>query len=1030
MNIENDKLIQAIELQSQGKLEEASSLFRDILSADPNNAAALYSLALILMNAGNLAEALRLSGHGVHVSPGFAPIHFAHATVLQMCGQKEAALLSYDKALEIDPEYCEVLVNSGVLLRHMHRHHEALQRFNRVLNIDPNHLSALSNCAIILTDYKQSEKALEMFERLLMLKPDFNYALGNLCYERLHICDWQDYENVRQKIIEGIRQGLPLCGALALMSISDSASDHYLAAKIFAQHSLSTPKQPLWSGQHYRHDKLRIAYVSPDLREHPVGHLMAGVFENHDKSRVELIAISLGIDDHSRLRTRMMNAFDQFIDARLMGTQQIAQLMRDLEIDIAVDLGGYTSDTRSDIFTYRPAPVQVNFLGFPGTMGMACMDYIIADRNVIPEDQQQFYSEKVVYLPDCYLPTDSSLEISKNTPTRAECGLPENGFVFCSFSHDYKISPAMFDIWMRLLQQVPDSVLWLISRNELSQRNLRKEAALRGIDPDRLIFAQRVPLVEDHLARYRQADLFLDTHPYNAHTTAADALMAGLPVLTYMGNAFPSRVAGSLLHAIGVPELVTYSYADYETLALRLTREPATLADIRARIAQNKSATSVFDTKKFCEALENVFLELSDKPITAHHHDSAEHTIKQAVTLMSHDHQIAGAQPVMADNVLNTALDLFQQGNLPQAEFYLRQYLAHDAVNPTALSLLEKLRQGYGMDDGFELSEQTLAENDEPRYLLIKAWGYGFWSEVHHLASHLLVAELTGRKPIVIWGENCLFRREGDINAFTHFFHPVSSYSLEDIPKSATIFPAKWTWSKLSAENVNKWAGADSRMAAQFFFNRPETLVVSDFYSAVNAIMPWIASSSRYFGMSEDAIYAAIFQKYLKPAPHIVAMVDHFVTRHMLGRPWLAVHMRGSDKINESPRLGQTNARYFSFIDRIVELNPSIGVFILSDSLPLIVEFSKRYGDRLLCTQVSRSSDNTGVHLSGHDGVAIGEEVLIDVLLATKCNYFIGNQESNVSLAIASLRDWPPGFIFLLGEASIRGANPALHNRS
>ena len=298
------------------------------------------------------------------------------------------------------------------------------------------------------------------------------------------------------------------------MSVSDQASEHLMAARTFA--SRYCPKQPLslWNGEPYRHSKIRVAYVSPDLREHPVGHLMAGIFEAHDKSRFETIAISLGSDDQSRLRARMLKSFDRFIDARDLGSEPIARLMRELEVDIAVDLGGYTSDTRTEIFAWRPAPVQVNFLGYPGTMGVDYFDYIVADRHVIPPAQQHHYAERVAYLAHSYLPTDAGLCISPRTPTRAECGLPDTGTVFCSFSHDYKISPPMFGAWMRILGRVPGSVLWLMSRSEATRENLRREAVSAGIDPARLVFAERVPRVEDHMARYRQADLFLDTHPY------------------------------------------------------------------------------------------------------------------------------------------------------------------------------------------------------------------------------------------------------------------------------------------------------------------------------------------------------------------------------------------------------------------------------------------------------------------------------------------------------------------------------------
>jgi protein O-GlcNAc transferase len=296
--------------------------------------------------------------------------------------------------------------------------------------------------------------------------------------------------------------------------------------------------------------------------------------------------------------------------------------MREMEVDIAVDLGGYTSDTRTEIFAHRPAPVQVNYLGYPGTMGTPYHDYIIADRHTIPPEHQAFYTERVAYLPDTYLPTDNSVRIAEKTPTRAECGLPDEGFVFCSFSHDFKISPPVFDVWMRLLAQVPGSVLWLVTRGEVAQRNLRAAAEARGIAPTRLVFAGRVPRVEDHLARYRQADLFLDTHPYNAHTTAADALMAGLPVLTYMGGSFPSRVAGSLLHAIGLPELATQSLAAYEAMALQLSQEPERLAAFKQRLQANLATHPLFDTEAMSGHLEAIYVAMWRKTELAGVHDA------------------------------------------------------------------------------------------------------------------------------------------------------------------------------------------------------------------------------------------------------------------------------------------------------------------------------------------------------------------------------------------------------------------------
>lgn len=637
MQVVNNTLIQAIEFQQQGKIDEASSLFSKVLAIDPGNAAALYSLSLIAHHSGNNAEALRISERGVNVAPLFSPLHLIHGAVLQAMGRKEEALQSYDKALEISPNYVEVLTNSGVLLRDMLRHREALERFNHILSFDSFNTSALSNCGILLTEFKQSELAIPMFKQLISINPDYDYALGLLAYEQLHICDWTDFEALSKQITEGLASGRRSCKSLAFMSFSDSAEDHQRAAKLFSEQYCPKRDISYWQGERYHHKKIRLAYVSPDLREHPVGHLMAGVFERHDKSRFELTAISLGIDDGSRLRARMLKTFDHFIDAQQMSASQIAQTLREMEIDIAVDLAGYTSDSRADIFAHRPVPVQVNYLGYPGTMGTEYMDYILADRHVIPENQQQFYSEKVVYLPDSYLPTDSGIQIAERTPSREECGLPATGVVFCSFSHDYKILPATFAIWMRLLQQVPGSVLWLMSRRDISIHNLCLAAEQQGIDPARLIFATRVPLVEDHLARYRLADIFLDTHPYNAHTTAADALMAGLPVVTYMGNAFPARVAGSLLQAIGMPELIAQSLEEYEQIALRLVTTPELLADVKARLVANKATCALFDTERFTRNLEEAYIGMHSQ---TQNNESSVVTVSEVIAIDSSENTL------------------------------------------------------------------------------------------------------------------------------------------------------------------------------------------------------------------------------------------------------------------------------------------------------------------------------------------------------------------------------------------------------
>jgi len=336
------------------------------------------------------------------------------------------------------------------------------------------------------------------------------------------------------------------------------------------------------------------------------------VIEQHDRARFEVTAISLGPERQDGMRARLTAAFDRFIDARNMRDREVASLLRGMEIDIAVDLQGYTKGCRPGIFARRAAPVQVNYLGYPGTMGARYMDYIIGDACLIPADHHRYYSEKVVYLPDSYQPNDSRRGIAERTPSRGELGLPETGFVFCCFNNNHKIAPRVFDIWMRLLARVEGSVLWLLEDNAAVARNLRREAALRGIAPERLVFAPRAKM-EEHLARQRRADLFLDTLPYNAHVTASDALWVGLPLLTRSGDAFAARVAASLLNAVGLPDLVTTTWEDYEKLALKLATEDGLLAGIRARLAANRATHPLFDTGRIRRHLESAYVTMWER---------------------------------------------------------------------------------------------------------------------------------------------------------------------------------------------------------------------------------------------------------------------------------------------------------------------------------------------------------------------------------------------------------------------------------
>jgi predicted O-linked N-acetylglucosamine transferase (SPINDLY family) len=384
---------------------------------------------------------------------------------------------------------------------------------------------------------------------------------------------------------------------------------HRICAENYCRHLVPVTPAPLVDAAPYPHEKIRIAYLSADFQHHATAILMAELFERHDRERFELHALSFGEDDGTGWRERLVKAFDHFHDVRLLTDEASADLLRSLEIDIAIDLKGYTALARPEILSWRPAPVQVNYLGYPGTMGAAFIDYVVGDRIVTPSAHEPFYAEKIVQLPDCYQANDSTRRIADQAPTRAEAGLPEGGFVFCSFNIQRKLSAPVFAVWMRLLAAVPGSVLWLMVNNEGARAKLRQAAEASGIAVERIVFADRTGL-ESHLARHRLADLFLDTLPYNSHTTASDALWAGLPLVTCMGKAFPARVAASLLEAVGLPELITQTLEEYEALALALARDPERLAGLRQKLGTNRLVQPLFDTGRFCRHFEAALITM------------------------------------------------------------------------------------------------------------------------------------------------------------------------------------------------------------------------------------------------------------------------------------------------------------------------------------------------------------------------------------------------------------------------------------
>jgi protein O-GlcNAc transferase len=595
-----------IALLGLSRHEEALASCDRAMAIRPDFAEALSNRANALLQLARHEEALASCDRALAIRPDYAEALNNRGLALLALARHGEALASYSRALAIKPDYAEALSNRGNVLLELRRHEEALASHGGALAIRPDHAGALNNRGNALLELRRHEEAAKDFERLLAVKPDWDYAQGNMLHSQLHCCDWKDYSRKVELIVNDVVAGKRAAHPFIFLSVSESPRDQLLCARTFSRDRYAASAHALWKGERYHHERIRIAYLSADFHRHPVAYLMAGLFEAHDKSRFEITAISFGPDSKDDMRTRLENSFDHFIDVRSQSDRDVALLVKELEIDIALDLKGYTERGRTGILALRAAPVQVNFLGYPGTMGADYIDYILADRFVIPKEWHSFYTEKVAYLPDTYQANDSKRRISEYTPTRADAGLPETGFVFCSFSDSYKITPPVFDAWMRLLHQIAGSVLWLLEGNAAAIRNLRRHAEKRGVAPDRLVFAPRVKL-EDHLARHRLAGFFLDTLPYNAHTTASDALWAGLPVATCVGSSFAGRVAGSLLNAVGLPELITDNLEDYEALALKLARDKNLLAAIKAKLAQNRETFPLFDTDRFRRHIESAY---------------------------------------------------------------------------------------------------------------------------------------------------------------------------------------------------------------------------------------------------------------------------------------------------------------------------------------------------------------------------------------------------------------------------------------
>jgi len=603
---------QAIQAHQIGKVSEAENLYRQIIAADPKHFDALHMLGIVCSGNGKYQDADKFFRAALLIDSKFPPCHVNYGFYLLKQKRLDEAVESFDKALALFPNFAEAWFGRGNALRALNRQGDAISAYNQATVLKPNLAEAHAGIGNILASLKRYDEAITAYDRALALKLDLEFAEGERMHCKMRLCDWNNFSAEYQRLVAGGKGKNIYFQPFDFLSVSSSTQEQIECAKFWVSQKCPASDTPTWQGEIYNHDKIRIAYVSADFRQHPMSFLIAGFIEAQDRSRFDLTAISLQPEDPSEIGQRIKRAFGTFLDVSKMSDDKVANLIRELEIDIAIDLNGYTQNSRPNIFACRAAPVQASYMGFPGTMGAEYIDYIIADRIVVPVENVSSFSEKIVWLPDTYWVADQRLATGPRIPSRAEVELPENAFVFCCFNQTYKILPDTFDSWMHILQRVDASVLWLLEDNTTATTNLRKEAAARGVDPDRLIFASRVPL-SDHLARHKCADLFLDTLPYNAHTTASDALWAGLPVLTQIGETFAGRVAASLLNSIGLPELITSTRRDYIELAIELATAPEKLAVIKHKLSQNRLAKPLFNTRLFTSHIEASYTAMYER---------------------------------------------------------------------------------------------------------------------------------------------------------------------------------------------------------------------------------------------------------------------------------------------------------------------------------------------------------------------------------------------------------------------------------
>ncbi len=606
-------ILRGTALRKLRRLEEALASYDRATALKPGLAVAYNDRGNTLQELKRSEEALASCEWAIALLPDFAEAHYNRGNSLQSLKRLDEALASYDRAIALKPDFAEAFRNRGNALHAAKRLPEAMADFDRAIALKPDFAQTYVDRGDVLQYLKRYEQAARAYAQALEIEPEHPFTKGKFLHQKMLMCDWENFDFLVGEISRDVAAGKMSAEPFGWQGLTGSPRSLQTCAELYNGKNFPANVDPARRSRRGDHAKIRVGYLSGEFREQAILFLLIGVLEHHDRASFEIFAFDNGWDDLSETRKRIAGSVQRIIDIRGLSDSQAVAAIDEMRIDVLVNLNGYTGEERTSVFARRAAPIQVNYLGYPGTLGASYMDYIIADPYVIPAADRKYYSEKVAYLPNCYQPNDRKKEINARIFTRAQYGLPERGFVFCCFNNNFKILPDIFDIWMRILKQVDGSVLWLIEDNATASSNLRKEAEARGVRAERLIFANRVPHLSDHLARHRCADLFIDTLPFNAHTTASDALWAGLPVLTCLGGTFAGRVAASLLSAIHLPELITTTLEGYEQLAIELATDSDKLARIKQKLTDNRLTTPLFDTRLCTRHIEAAYRAMCER---------------------------------------------------------------------------------------------------------------------------------------------------------------------------------------------------------------------------------------------------------------------------------------------------------------------------------------------------------------------------------------------------------------------------------